>query len=42
MRYEDVSEYVAKLVGKGDDVQVWVGKRSVELREHGVYAIDPT
>jgi predicted O-methyltransferase YrrM len=42
MRYEDVSEYVAKLVGKGDDLQVWVGKKSVELREHGVYAIDPT
>ena len=42
MRYEDVSEYVAKLVGKGDGFQVWVGKKSVELREHGVYAIDPT
>lgn len=42
MRYEEVSDYIAKLVGKGDDLQAWVSEKSAELREYGVYSIDPT
>jgi predicted O-methyltransferase YrrM len=42
MRYEEVSQYVAKLVGEGGALQAWVGKRSVELRDQGVFSIDST
>ena len=42
MKYEDISDYVAKLVGDGDEFIAYVGKRSLELRKHGVYRIDPT
>lgn len=42
MRYEDVSKYVEKLVGEGDELQKWVYKKSQELREHGVFSINPT
>jgi predicted O-methyltransferase YrrM len=42
MEYEDVSSYVAKLVGDGDQVIAWAGEISAELRRYGVYPIDPT
>lgn len=42
MRYEDISDYIAKLVGKGDDLQAWVSKQSAQLQKYGVYSIDPT
>jgi caffeoyl-CoA O-methyltransferase len=42
MEYEDVSSYVAKLVGNGDQVIAWAGEKSAELRRYGVYSIDPT
>ena len=42
MRYEDVSSYVEKLVGEGDELQRWVYEKSNELREHGVFSINPT
>ena len=42
MRYEDVSEYVAKWVGEGDGLLAWVNRKSSELREYGVFSIDPT
>ena len=42
MRYEDVSNYVESLVGEGDELQAWVRRRSDELRDHGVFPIDPT
>lgn len=42
MRYEEVSEYVAQLVGKGDELRAWVGRRSLELRPLGVFPIDST
>jgi caffeoyl-CoA O-methyltransferase len=42
MRYEDVSDYVAKLVGDGDELLASVNEKSSELRKYGVYAIDPT
>jgi predicted O-methyltransferase YrrM len=42
LRYEDVSNYVESLVGQGDELQAWVRRRSDELRDHGVFPIDPT
>jgi predicted O-methyltransferase YrrM len=42
LRYEDVSNYVESLVGEGDELQAWVRRRSDELRDHGVFPIDPT
>ncbi len=42
MRYEGVSKYVEKLVGEGDELQKWVYEKSQELREHGVFSINPT
>lgn len=42
MRYEDVSEYVTRLVGQGDELQSWVRRKSLELRERGVFPIDST
>ena len=42
MRYEDISDYIAKLVGKDDGLQAWVSKQSTQLRKYGVYSIDPT
>lgn len=42
MRYEDITSYVESLVGQGDELQVWVHRRSDELRNHGVVSIDPT
>lgn len=42
MRYEDVSKYVEKLVGEGDELQKWVYEKSQELRKHGVFSIDST
>jgi predicted O-methyltransferase YrrM len=41
LQYEDIMNYVGSLVGPGDEMQVWVRSRSNELREHGVYPIDP-
>jgi predicted O-methyltransferase YrrM len=42
LRYEDISDYVQTLVGPGDELQSWVRHHSDELRDHGVFAIDPT
>jgi predicted O-methyltransferase YrrM len=42
MRYDEVLEYVQKLVGNGDETLQWANKRSDELREEGVYQIDPS
>ncbi len=42
MRYKDIAEYVEKLVGQGDELQAWVRRKSAELREYGVFSIDPT
>lgn len=42
MRYEDIAKYVEKLVGEGDGLQKWVYKKSQELRDDGVFSIDPT
>jgi caffeoyl-CoA O-methyltransferase len=42
MRYEDVSKYVEKLVGEGDELQKWVYEKSQELRKDGVFSIDST
>jgi predicted O-methyltransferase YrrM len=42
MRYEDISEYVARLVGPGDELQARARRKSVELRKYGVFSIDPT
>jgi caffeoyl-CoA O-methyltransferase len=42
MRYDDVLEYVKGLVGEGDNLQRWALKKSEELRDQGVFPIDPT
>jgi predicted O-methyltransferase YrrM len=42
MRYEEVSDYVAKLVGEGDELLSWVSEKSSELESYGVHSIDPT
>jgi caffeoyl-CoA O-methyltransferase len=42
MRYEDVQEYVARLVGDGDDLLAWTYKESSRLREQGVHPITST
>jgi predicted O-methyltransferase YrrM len=42
MQYEEILEYVHNLVGDGDELQKWTFKKSDELREEGVYQIDPT
>jgi caffeoyl-CoA O-methyltransferase len=42
MRYEDVQNYVQRLVGKGDKFQEQVYRKSKELGDHGVYPIDST
>lgn len=41
MDYEDVSEYVRRLVGEGDKLQIMARDRSSELAGRGVFAIDP-
>lgn len=42
MRYEEVSDYVEKLVGEGDELLSWASKKSSELKSYGVHSIDPT
>lgn len=42
MLYEDVLEYVQRLVGKGDKFQERVYQKSKELRGRGVFPIDST
>jgi len=42
MQYEEVLDYVQRLVGEGDRLQGWVYAKSRELRELGVFPIDPT
>lgn len=42
MWYEEISEYVERLVGQGDALQAWAHEKSAELREYGVFPIDPT
>jgi len=42
VEYEDVSNYVAKLVGDGDHLISWAGEKSAELTRYGVYSIDPS
>jgi predicted O-methyltransferase YrrM len=41
LRYSEICEYVAKFVGQGDYFQVWLWKESADLRNHGVFPIDP-
>ncbi len=42
MEYEEVTGYVAKLVGEGDRLQKWAYEKSRELSGHGVFPIDST
>jgi len=42
MEYEEVVGYVQRLVGKDSGLQKWVYGKSQELREQGVFSIDPT
>jgi caffeoyl-CoA O-methyltransferase len=42
MQYEEILEYIHHLVGEGDELLQWVSKRSDELRDEGVYQIDPS
>lgn len=42
MRYDDVMQYVEGLVGEGDGLQGLALKKSEELRDQGVFPIDPT
>jgi predicted O-methyltransferase YrrM len=42
MRYEEILEYVGKLVGEGDALLARVDKKSDELREEGVHQVDPS
>lgn len=42
MRYEDVQEYVARLVGDGDELLAWTHKKSSGLRYQGVHPIAST
>jgi len=42
MYYEEVSDYVERLVGDGGELLAWVSRRSDELREFGVLRIDPS
>lgn len=42
MSYEEVSEYVQRLVGEGDELLKWVSKRSNELIGCGVFQIGPS
>ena len=42
MLYEDILEYVQRLVGKGDKFQERVYQKSKELRDRGVFPIDST
>jgi caffeoyl-CoA O-methyltransferase len=42
MKYENVLDYVAKLVGEGDELISTVHKRSAELSKYGVHSIDPS
>jgi predicted O-methyltransferase YrrM len=42
MSYEEILEYVQKLVGEGDEIFKWANRRSDELREEGVFQIDPS
>lgn len=40
MRYEEILEFVERLVGEGDDLLARVDKKSDELRDEGVYQVD--
>jgi caffeoyl-CoA O-methyltransferase len=42
MRYEDIQEYVARLVGDGDELLVWTRNESSRLRDQGVHPISST
>jgi caffeoyl-CoA O-methyltransferase len=42
MRYEDVQEYVEKLVGDEDELLSWTHKKSFALRDQGVHPIPST
>jgi predicted O-methyltransferase YrrM len=42
MRYEDILEYVEGLIGKDEEIFEWANRRSDELRQEGVYQIDPS
>ncbi len=41
MKYEDITQYVAKLVGEGGELIASVHEKSLELGKYGVYPIDP-
>jgi caffeoyl-CoA O-methyltransferase len=42
VEYEEISNYIQRLVGDDSGLQKWVYKKSQELREEGVVPIDPT
>jgi caffeoyl-CoA O-methyltransferase len=42
MRYEDVQEYVSRLVGDGDELLAWTFEKSSELGNQGVVPIAST
>jgi len=42
VQYEDVLDYVQRLVGEGDSLQEWVYAKSKELGDLGVFPVDPT
>jgi predicted O-methyltransferase YrrM len=42
MKYEDIMDYVAKLVGEGDELIASVRQKSMGLKKYGVYPVDPT
>lgn len=41
MKYEEVADYVQRLVGEDSELQKWVYGKSQELEEEGVVPIDP-
>ena len=42
MRYEEISRYIAGLVGQGDELQKKVYAKSLEFSKYGVFPIDST
>jgi caffeoyl-CoA O-methyltransferase len=42
MEYEEIADYVQRLVGEESELQKWVYEKSQELREQGVVPIDTT
>jgi predicted O-methyltransferase YrrM len=42
VNYEDIMEFVAKLVGEGDEFTASVYQKSLDLAQYGVHPIDPS